>query len=140
LDAIADVDVQADDELEAIRQRRIAELMARQGGDGDGRTSEQQQQQEQQQRQEAEERRKMMLQQVMEMEARERLSRIALVKPDKAKAVEDLILQMATRRQLQERVNEDRLIQLLEQVNMQTSQNTRVTIQRQRKSVLEDDW
>lgn len=134
----ADDDVQADEELEAIRQRRMAELMARQGGDGG--SSEQNQQEQEKQRQEAEERRKMMLQQVMEMEARERLSRIKLVKPDKAKAVEDLILQMATRRQLQERVNEERLIHLLEQVNTQMSQNTRVTIQRQRKSVLEDDW
>lgn len=113
--------------------------MARQGGGSTGISAEQQQQEEQKKK-EAEERRQVMLQQVMEMEARERLSRIALVKPEKAKAVEDLILQMATRRQLTERVSEERLIQLLEQVNTQTSQSTRVTIQRQRKSVLDDDW
>lgn len=42
--------------------------------------------------------------QVLLPAARERLARIALVKPDKARGVEDLVLQAAQRGQIVERV------------------------------------
>ncbi|GLT62561.1 hypothetical protein SLA2020_351880 [Shorea laevis] len=87
---------------------------------------------------EAEERRQMMLSQILSAEARERLARIALVKPEKARGVEDVILNAAQRGQIAEKVSEERLISLLEQINTQTTKQTRVTIQR-RRSVLEDD-
>lgn len=60
------------------------------------------------------------------------MSRIALVKPQKARSVEDMILHAARRGSLQEKVTEGRLIELLEQVNQQTSTQTKVTIQRRR--------
>ncbi|KAJ0611745.1 putative PDCD5-like superfamily protein [Helianthus annuus] len=56
--------VVADPELEAIRQRRMQELVAQRGG--------------------ADERRQMMLTQILSSQAHERLARIALVKPEKA--------------------------------------------------------
>ena len=87
---------------------------------------------------EAEERRQMMLSQILSAEARERLARIALVKPEKAKGVEDVILRAAQMGQIAEKVTEERLITLLEQINSQTAKQTKVTIQR-RRSVLEDD-
>lgn len=129
-----------DAELDAIRQRRMQELMAQRGGGGGAgapQNLEQQQAQEEQQR-EAAERRTMMLARVLSSEARERLARIALVKPDKAKGVEDVILRSAQYGQITEKVSEERLIQLLEQINEQTQKNTKVVIQR-RRNVMDDD-
>ena len=126
----------ADPELEAIRQRRMQELMA-QRGMGSQQNVEQQKAQEEAKR-EADERRQMMLSQILSAEARERLARIALVKPEKARGVEDVILRAAQMGQIVEKVSEDKLISLLEQINTQTAKQTKVTIQR-RRNVLEDD-
>ncbi|KAL4388478.1 hypothetical protein GQ457_09G003530 [Hibiscus cannabinus] len=126
----------ADPELEAIRQRRMQELMARQGA-GSQQNPDQQKAQEEAKR-EADERRQMMLSQILSSEARERLARIALVKPDKARGVEDVLLRAAQTGQIVEKVSEERLISILEQINTQTTKQTKVTIQR-RRSVLDDD-
>ncbi|KAF7803201.1 DNA-binding protein [Senna tora] len=114
----------ADPELEAIRQRRMQELMARQG----------------------------MLcfdlflhfLDVTDIFASFLflvifvVARIALVKPEKSRGVEDVILRAAQMGQITEKVSEERLISLLEQINNQTTKQTKVTIQR-RRSVLDDD-
>ncbi|KAF5736302.1 hypothetical protein HS088_TW14G00442 [Tripterygium wilfordii] len=104
---------------------------------GNQQNSEQQGAQEEAKR-EAEERRQMMLSQILSTKARERIARIALVKPEKARGVEDVILRAAQMGQIVEKVSEERLISLLEQINSQTTKQTKVTIQR-RRSVLEDD-
>ncbi|KAL9455798.1 hypothetical protein AB3S75_005094 [Citrus x aurantiifolia] len=127
----------ADPELEAIRQRRMQELMA-QHGVGSQQNSEQQQKAQEDAKRRADERRQMMLSQILSTEARERLARIALVKPEKARGVEDIILRSAQMGQIVEKVSEERLISLLEQINTQSTKQTKVTIQR-RRSVLEDD-
>ncbi|KAK8608097.1 hypothetical protein V6N13_023531 [Hibiscus sabdariffa] len=126
----------ADPELEAIRQRRMQELMARQGA-GSQQNPDQQKAQEEAKR-EADERRQMMLSQILSSEARERVARIALVKPEKARGVEDVLLRAAQMGQIVEKVSEEKLISLLEQINTQTTKQTKVTIQR-RRSVLDDD-
>ncbi|XP_050230653.1 uncharacterized protein LOC126679729 [Mercurialis annua] len=126
----------ADPELEAIRERRMRELMAQQGM-GNQQGAEQQKAQEEA-KSNAEERRQMMLSQILSSEARERLARIALVKPEKARSVEDLLLRAAQMGQIVEKVSEERLISFLEQLNSQASKQTKVTIQR-RRSVLDDD-
>ncbi|KAK4421103.1 DNA-binding protein DDB [Sesamum alatum] len=126
----------ADPELEAIRQRRMQELMA-QRGMGSRQNPEQQKAQEEAKR-EAEEQRQLMLTQILTPEARARLARIALVKPDKARGVEDVILRAAQMGQIAEKVSEERLISLLEQINTQTTKETKVTIKR-RQSVLDDE-
>lgn len=61
------------------------------------------------------------------------------MKPDKARAIEDMLLGAAKRGQIQEKVSEERLIELLEQVNEQTQSKTRVTIQR-RRAFDDDDF
>ncbi|CAH1440811.1 unnamed protein product [Lactuca virosa] len=127
----------ADPELEAIRQRRMQELMAQHGGGGSQQNPDQQKAQDEA-KSEADERRQMMLSQILSSEARERLARIALVKPEKARGVEDVILRAAQMGQIAEKVSEERLISLLEQINTQTTKQTKVTIQR-RRSVLDDD-
>uniref|UniRef100_A0A803M4S2 Uncharacterized protein n=1 Tax=Chenopodium quinoa TaxID=63459 RepID=A0A803M4S2_CHEQI len=87
---------------------------------------------------EAEERRQMMVAQIVSSEARERLSRIALVKPEKARGVEDVILRAARMGQIVQKVSEEKLISLLEQINTHTSKQTKVTIWR-RPRVFDDD-
>ncbi|KAI5670790.1 hypothetical protein M9H77_11154 [Catharanthus roseus] len=114
----------------------MQELMA-QHGVGNQQNPEQANAQEDAKR-EADERRQMMLSQILTSEARERLARIALVKPEKARGVEDVILRAAQMGQIIEKVTEEKLISLLEQINTQTAKQTKVTIQR-RRSVLEDD-
>merc|ERR1711915_200494 len=104
---------------------------------GNQQSAEQQQAQEEQKR-EADERRQLMLSQILSSQARERIARIALVKPDKARGVEDFLLRGAQMGQITEKVSEERLIALLEQINEQTKKSTKVTIQR-RRSVLDDD-
>ncbi|VFQ97070.1 unnamed protein product [Cuscuta campestris] len=122
----------ADPELEAIRQRRMQELMAqRSAGNPD-----QQKAQEDAKREADEERRQLMLSQILTSEARERVARISLVKPEKARGVEDIILRAAQMGQIVEKVSQEKLIELLEQINTQTTKQTKVTIQRRR---FEDD-
>lgn len=59
------------------------------------------------------------------------VARIHLVKPERAKATEDYLLTMAKSGRLRERISEDMLIQLLEQVTKQEqSQSTKVVVQR----------
>ncbi|KNE72978.1 hypothetical protein AMAG_20652 [Allomyces macrogynus ATCC 38327] len=57
--------------------------------------------------------RKTMLMSVLDNDARERLARIAIVIPQNARAVEDMILRMAQTAQLRGKVREDPLIDLL---------------------------
>ncbi|XP_031486252.2 uncharacterized protein LOC116254809 [Nymphaea colorata] len=125
-----------DPELAAIRQRRMQQLMA-QHDLGNQQNPDQQKAQEDAKR-EADERRQLMLSQILSSQARERLARIALVKPEKARGVEDVLLRAAQMGQIAEKVSEERLISLLEQINNQTTRQTKVTIQR-RRNVLEDD-
>lgn len=130
----------ADDELEAIRQRRMQQLMQQYGGpnaQGGAPTQEQAKEQEEQQ-QAAEERRQAMLASVLQPEARERLSRIALVKPDKARGVENMVLAAAQRGQLRDKLSEEQLIGMLETISEQAASRTKVTITR-RRNVWDDD-
>jgi programmed cell death protein 5 len=107
---------QADDpELEAIRARRLAQLAAGAGGGSGGapQTAEAAAARERAAA-EAEDRRDAMLASVLTAEARARLARVALVKPDKARAVEDSLLRQATSGALGARVGEDALVALLD--------------------------
>ncbi|KAK9696920.1 hypothetical protein RND81_08G005000 [Saponaria officinalis] len=128
----------ADPELEAIRQKRMQELMAQRGMGSQPSPNPEQQSAQEEAKRDAEERRQVMLAQILSAQARERLARIALVKPEKARGVEDVVIRAAQTGQIAEKVSEERLISLLEQINTQTTKQTRVTIQR-RRSVLEDD-
>lgn len=130
-----------DPELDAIRQRRMGELMARQGGAPGGAAAPSPEEQEQQEaaKQAAEEQRRSMLVAVLMPEARERLARIALVKPDKARSVENMILAAAQRGAITEKVSEERLRGMLEQISERDSKQSKITIQRRRPMFDEDD-
>ncbi|XP_042677722.1 programmed cell death protein 5 isoform X3 [Centrocercus urophasianus] len=120
----------ADEELAALRQQRLAELQAKHGD-----TSADASQQEAKQREA--EIRNTILAQVLDQAARARLSNLALVKPDKAKAVENYLIQMARFGQLPGKVSEQGLIEILEKVSQQTEKKT--TVKFNRRKVLDSD-
>ena len=65
------------------------------------------------------------------------VARIALVKPEKARAIEDMIIGAARKGALKEKVSEDSLIGLLEQVNEQTQATSKISFQR--RNMWDDD-
>lgn len=151
-----------DDELQAIRAARMAELRGSgggsssssssgpsaafggpQGGSGGGANAKNQEDQAAQQ----EEMKRQMLSRILDAEARERrklqlpsiltpgrnrvltrftfctakVSRIGLVKPQKARQITDLLIRMAQSGQIRGRITEDQLIGLLDQVDQANS-------------------
>ncbi|XP_027322627.1 programmed cell death protein 5 isoform X2 [Anas acuta] len=118
----------ADDELEALRRQRLAELQAKHGD-----SSADPSQQEAKQREA--EIRNTILAQVLDQAARARLSNLALVKPDKAKAVENYLIQMARYGQLPGKITEQVLIEILEKASQQTEKTTTV---KGKKRILQD--
>ncbi|KAI0031697.1 PDCD5-related protein, partial [Vararia minispora EC-137] len=78
---------------------------------------------------------------VLDSAARERLSRIALVSPDRSRQIEAVLLRMAQTGQLRGRVNEQQLIGLLEQVRAEEAGSTakKGAIVYQRRELDDDD-
>jgi len=128
----------ADDaDLEAIRQKRLAQLQGQYGAGGGGVPNVEEQQKAVEKKHQMEEARSHMLTQVLTPEARERLSRIALVKPDKARSIEDTVIRAAQMGQLQQQVDEPKLIQMLEQISEKKTE-TKITFNRRKYSDDED--
>lgn len=71
----------------------------------------------QKKKEEQEGQRQNMLTRMMAPEAKERLNRISLVKPDKARKLEDMVLMMAQRNQLREALSDAQLKQMLEHMS-----------------------
>lgn len=81
-----------------------------------------------------------MLSRILDAEARERLSRIGLVKPQKARQITDLLIRMAQSGQIRGRITEDQLIGLLDQVDQASSADSgagKITFTR--KKIVQDD-
>ncbi|CAO0792983.1 unnamed protein product [Mucor circinelloides] len=142
-----------DDELQAIRARRLAELQGKSGGAssqgaggfsgapgmaGAGGGSKE----DAEKKGQMEEMRRNMLYQILDNSARERLGRIQMVKADKARAVEDLLIRMAQSNQLRSKVTEKQLIDLLGQINQQDSSSTqtRIVYNRRQYDDSDDDY
>ena len=87
------------------------------GGPGGGLPSQQQVQQQQEKAKQQEEMRKDLLQKVLTPEAADRLARIALVKPDKARKLEDMVLMMAQKGQVQSQITDSYMKQMLEGIS-----------------------
>lgn len=117
----------AEDGLDALRARRLAELQA-QYGRGQGQGSEEQR--ESQRREE--DMKNSVLSQILEQNARARLNSIALVKPDKAKSVEMMLIRMAQSGQISGKVGEAQLVELLGKISQQTQKTTKIKFERRR--------
>eukprot|EP00123_Amoebidium_parasiticum_P007465 comp18140_c1_seq1/m.18877 comp18140_c1_seq1/g.18877 ORF comp18140_c1_seq1/g.18877 comp18140_c1_seq1/m.18877 type:complete len:132 (-) comp18140_c1_seq1:272-667(-) len=124
-----------DPELAAIRAKRMAEMQAQQAAAG-GRPAPSKDDQEARRKQEAEMRNTVLLQ-ILTQDARARLGRIAVIKPEKARGVEDMLIRLAQSGQLGGKVDEQQLIGLLDQVAEATTKKT--TIHYQRRKVDSDD-
>ena len=85
----------------------------------------------------AEEQREMMLTQILSPAAKERLGRIALVKEDKARELENILIQMAMRRQITGKVSEEQLIAMVEKTTSKA--NSSIKILRRRSGGSESD-
>eukprot|EP00124_Ichthyophonus_hoferi_P003061 Ihof_evm2s243 gene=Ihof_evmTU2s243 len=107
----------ADMDLDAIRAKRMAELQAQQAGRGNGGEKAQEAARAQQEQ----EMRNSLLLQILTQDARARLGRIKSVKPEKAQAVEELLIRMARAGQLPGKIDEPQLITLLDQVSNATN-------------------
>ena len=79
----------------------------------------------------AEEQRELYLTQILTPEAKERLGRIGLVKAEKAREVENALLQMAMRRQITGKVTEDQLITMLGKSNESSSTSIKIVRRRE---------
>ena len=76
----------------------------------------------------------------MTAEARERLSRIKLVKSEKATAVERMIVSLAMQRKLPGKISEGKLIEMLEGLGAQAStSSSKITINRKKYAFDSDD-
>ncbi|ODV92398.1 hypothetical protein CANCADRAFT_30564, partial [Tortispora caseinolytica NRRL Y-17796] len=77
--------------------------------------------------------------QVLSNGARERLARIAMVKGDRARAVEDMIIRMAQAGQITRKVEENELVQLLDRLSANAPKQSSIVYQR-RSTDSDDEW
>ena len=110
-----------DPELEALRQKRMAELQNSQ------QQAVAQQQAAEQRRQQMEVQKQMILRQILTPDARDRLSNIRAANPEICNAVEMQLIQLAQSGRLQGVVNDDMLRNFLRQVS---PQHREITIER----------
>ncbi len=99
-----------DPELDALRQRRIAELQQQQAGSQQEQIA---QKQAEERRAQAEAQRQAILRQILAPEARDRLANVRLADPAHAESVENQLIQLAQSGRLQKVITDDMLRELL---------------------------
>ena len=108
-----------DEELEAIRQRKLAQLQEQQVAS--------QAQEEQQATLEAQ--KQSILRQILTEKARQRLANVKLVRPQVAEAVELRLIQIAQQGGVKEKINDEQLKEILRKLQGQ-KRETKVDIRR----------
>ena len=106
-----------DSELDALRQKRMAELQQ----------NSQQQAAAQEQRQQIEAQKQAILRQIMQPDARDRLANVKIANPELANSVEMQLIQLAQTGRLQDMVTDAMLRNILRQV---APQKREITIER----------
>jgi len=80
---------------------------------------------------------------VLDTAARERLSRISLVSPERSRQIEGILIRMTQTGQMRGRMTEAQLIDLLEQMeglNKASSKKSNIVFQRRKDLDDDDDW
>ncbi len=108
-----------DSDLEALRQKRLAQLQKEQLA---AEQAEEQQQQIENQRQ-------MILKGILTNEARERLARIKLAKPEYGTTLENQLIQLASTGRVANKINDTQLKKLLAQLT-QSKREGKITFKR----------
>ncbi|KAJ1997171.1 hypothetical protein GGI02_005180 [Coemansia sp. RSA 2322] len=85
------------------------------------------------------EERKAMLAQILSPEALGRLGHIALVKKERARAVEDMLMRMARMGQIRSKVKEEELVDMLKQINSSHHEETKIVYNRKGFEDSEDE-
>ncbi len=108
------------EDIEEIRKRKLMELQKR--------LAEQQKAQEEAARQQAELEAQIqaILRRILTPEARERLSRVKLVKPELAQQVELILVQLYQAGQIRERIDDAKLKKILAQIDARTRREFRI--------------
>ena len=108
----------SEEELEAIRQRKIAELQQQQAA-----------QMQEEQRAAADAQKTAILRQILTEEARQRLANVKLVRPQLAEAVELRLIQLAQQGAIQGKLTDAQLKEILRKIQGQ-QRETKIDIRR----------
>ncbi|WP_457619828.1 DNA-binding protein [Methanopyrus sp.] len=114
-----------DPELERIRRKKIMELQRKLEESREEKVEE-----EREKKALEEAQRRAMLRKILTPEARERLARVRLARPQLAQAVENYLLQLAQTGQLKEKIDEGQLKRILKQVSDATRKEYRIRFKR----------
>lgn len=106
-----------DEELEAIRRQKIAQMQQEQAGAAA----------EEQRRQELEEAKKNIIRQILSSEARERLNTIRMAKPDLAELLENQLIALAQTGRIKSMISDAQFKEILRQI---TPKKREITIRR----------
>lgn len=126
-----------DAELNAIRQARLAELQRNAAGGGSSTNPSSSSGGAQDLAQE-----NMtitILNRILTNEARERLSRVKIVRPDRAQAVENYIIKLYSMGQIHQKLGEKDIVQILDGLSRDSQQKQQTKITFNRKNIADDD-
>ena len=98
-----------DDELEKIRKKKLLDLQQQQ-------MLSQQATEEEESKKEFEEQKKMVLRKILTIEARERLGRIKVARPEIVENIENQLIMLAQSGQLKNKINDEQLRELLSKI------------------------
>ena len=98
-----------DDELEKIRKKKLLELQQQQ-------ILSQQVDEEETERKEFEEQKKMLLRKILTNDARERLGRIKIARPEIVENIENQLIMLAQSGRLKNKINDEQLRELLSKI------------------------
>ena len=79
------------------------------------------------------------LNRVLTNEARERLSRVKIVRPDRAQAVENYIIKLYSMGQIHQKLGEKDIVQILDGLSRDSQQKQQTKITFNRKNIAADD-
>lgn len=108
-----------DEELEAIRQKKFAQIQEQQAAS----------QAQEEQKVNLEAQKQSILRQILTEEARQRLANVKLVRPQVAEAVELRLIQIAQQGGVKEKINDEQLKEILRKIQGQ-KRETKVEIRR----------
>ncbi|KGQ81056.1 programmed cell death protein 5 [Candida albicans L26] len=127
-----------DAELNAIRQARLAELQRNAAGGGSS-TNPSSSSSGGAQDSAQENMTITILNRVLTNEARERLSRVKIVRPDRAQAVENYIIKLYSMGQIHQKLGEKDIVQILDGLSRDSQQKQQTKITFNRKNIAGDD-
>lgn len=127
-----------DAELNAIRQARLAELQRNAAGGGSS-TNPSSSSSGGAQDLAQENMTITILNRVLTNEARERLSRVKIVRPDRAQAVENYIIKLYSMGQIHQKLGEKDIVQILDGLSRDSQQKQQTKITFNRKNIADDD-